>query len=132
MTKPFDIPKALVWEAYQRVKTNGGSAGVDRESIEGYESRLSDNLYRLWNWMCSGSYFRRRSKVCRFRRNQGVRDCWVCRRWRIVLHKRWLSRSWNRSSNPCFTATLMVTARGVPPWTRWPWCGGEAGSRLGD
>jgi RNA-directed DNA polymerase len=57
MTKPFDVPKAFVWEAYQRVKTNGGSAGVDRESIEGFESRLRDNLYRLWNRMCSGSYF---------------------------------------------------------------------------
>ena len=26
MTKPFAIPKALVWEAFQRVKANGGSA----------------------------------------------------------------------------------------------------------
>ena len=26
MTKPFVIPKHLVWEAFQRVKANGGSA----------------------------------------------------------------------------------------------------------
>ena len=26
--KPYDIPKQLVWEAYQRVKANRGAAGV--------------------------------------------------------------------------------------------------------
>jgi RNA-directed DNA polymerase len=57
MTKPFEIPKKLVWEAYQRVKSNGGSAGVDQESIAKFESCLSDNLYKLWNRLCSGSYF---------------------------------------------------------------------------
>lgn len=57
MTKPFEIPKRLVWDAFQRVKANGGSAGVDQESIEGFENRLGDNLYVLWNRLCSGSYF---------------------------------------------------------------------------
>ena len=57
MTKSFDIPKRLVWEAFQRVKANGGSAGVDQESIEVFERKLGDNLYRLWNRMGSGSYF---------------------------------------------------------------------------
>jgi RNA-directed DNA polymerase len=57
MTKPFDIPKVLVWEAYQQVKANGGSAGIDQESIALFESRLGDNLYKLWNRLCSGSYF---------------------------------------------------------------------------
>jgi RNA-directed DNA polymerase len=57
MTKSFEIPKTLVWEAFKRVKANGGSAGVDQESIEVFESRLSDNLYKLWNRLCSGSYF---------------------------------------------------------------------------
>jgi RNA-directed DNA polymerase len=57
MTKPFAIPKALVWEAFQRVKANGGSAGVDNESIDRFEVRLGDNLYKLWNRMGSGSYF---------------------------------------------------------------------------
>lgn len=57
MTKPFSIPKALVWEAYKRVKANGGSAGIDEETIVQFESRLSDNLYKLWNRLCSGSYF---------------------------------------------------------------------------
>jgi len=57
MTKPYNIPKTLVWEAYQCVKANGGSAGVDLESIEKFESRLGDNLYKVWNRLCSGSYF---------------------------------------------------------------------------
>ena len=57
MTKPFEIPKALVWEAFQRVKANGGSAGVDNESIEAFEKSLGNNLYKLWNRMGSGSYF---------------------------------------------------------------------------
>jgi RNA-directed DNA polymerase len=57
MTKPFNIPKALVWEAFKRVKSNGGAAGVDKESIEMFEGKLSDNLYKLWNRLCSGSYF---------------------------------------------------------------------------
>lgn len=57
MTKPFVIPKMLVWKAFQRVKANGGSAGVDHESIAKFEKHLGDNLYKLWNRMGSGSYF---------------------------------------------------------------------------
>lgn len=56
MTKPYEIPKAWVWEAYQRVRANRGSAGVDQESIEQFERRLGDNLYVVWNRLCSGSY----------------------------------------------------------------------------
>lgn len=55
--KPYDISKQLVWEAYLSVKANGGAAGVDHESIEVFETRLKDNLYRIWNRMSSGSYF---------------------------------------------------------------------------
>lgn len=57
MTRSFAISKRLVWEAYKQVKANGGSAGVDDESLEMFESRLGDNLYKLWNRMSSGSYF---------------------------------------------------------------------------
>jgi RNA-directed DNA polymerase len=55
--KPFDIPKQMVWEAYQRVKANKGAAGVDGQTVEQFEQDLSNNLYRLWNRMSSGSYF---------------------------------------------------------------------------
>jgi len=55
--KPYDIPKNLVWEAYQRVKANRGAAGVDGESLEAFEKDLKRNLYKIWNRMSSGSYF---------------------------------------------------------------------------
>lgn len=55
--KPFSISKQEVWEAYQRVKANQGAAGVDGQSIEEFDKRLKDNLYKLWNRMSSGSYF---------------------------------------------------------------------------
>ena len=56
-TKPFNIPKKLFVQAFKLVKANGGSAGIDRESIEDFEKNLKDNLYKLWNRMSSGSYF---------------------------------------------------------------------------
>lgn len=56
-TKPFNIPKQDVWEAYLRVKRNKGAAGVDNQSIADFEVKLKDNLYKLWNRMSSGSYF---------------------------------------------------------------------------
>lgn len=56
-TKPFAIPKRLVFEAWKAVKANAGSAGVDKETIEDFERDLQDNLYRIWNRMSSGSYF---------------------------------------------------------------------------
>ena len=55
--KPFDIPKREVWKAFKRVKANQGAAGVDGESIAEFEADLSNNLYKLWNRLSSGSYF---------------------------------------------------------------------------
>jgi RNA-directed DNA polymerase len=55
--KPYDIPKQLVWEAYQRVKANRGAAGVDGESLAAFEKDLKGNLYKIWNRMSSGTYF---------------------------------------------------------------------------
>ncbi len=56
-TKPFDIPKEVIWNAYKRVKQNKGSHGVDEVSLQDFERNLKDNLYKLWNRMSSGSYF---------------------------------------------------------------------------
>ena len=55
--KPFVIPKRLVWEAYQRVKANRGSAGIDDQSIKDFDLKLGKNLYQIGNRMSSGSYF---------------------------------------------------------------------------
>jgi RNA-directed DNA polymerase len=54
--KPFDIPKREVWEAYKRVRANQGAAGVDEQSIADFEADLTNNLYKLWNRLSSGSY----------------------------------------------------------------------------
>jgi len=56
-SKPFEIPKSLVWRAFELVKANKGAAGVDGESLVDFEKNLKDNLYKLWNRMSSGSYF---------------------------------------------------------------------------
>ncbi len=55
--KPFKIDKRLVYEAYKAVKSNGGAAGVDGQTIEQFEADLKGNLYKIWNRMSSGSYF---------------------------------------------------------------------------
>ncbi len=57
MTKPFAISKRAVYEAWKRVKANRGAAGIDRESLEGFEENLPSNLYKVWNRLASGSYF---------------------------------------------------------------------------
>ena len=56
-TKPFKISKYDVVRAWQRVKANNGTYGVDGETIKQFESNLKSNLYKIWNRMSSGSYF---------------------------------------------------------------------------
>lgn len=55
--KSYEITKQSVWDAYERVKANGGAAGVDGQTIAMFEENLKDNLYKIWNRMSSGSYF---------------------------------------------------------------------------
>jgi RNA-directed DNA polymerase len=54
--KPFCISKWAVLEAWRRVRANQGAAGVDDISVQEFEKRLKNNLYRIWNRMSSGSY----------------------------------------------------------------------------
>src|ERR1700691_2712238 len=56
-TKPFNIDKKLVYDAYKAVKANAGAAGVDGQSLEMFAKDLMRNLYKIWNRMSSGSYF---------------------------------------------------------------------------
>ena len=56
-TKTNPITKKMVWEAYKKVKKNGGSAGIDSQSLDCYAENLQGNLYKLWNRLASGSYF---------------------------------------------------------------------------
>ena len=55
--KSFEIPKRLVFQAWEKVRTNNGAPGVDAVSITEFAAREKDNLYLLWNRMSSGSYF---------------------------------------------------------------------------
>ena len=61
--KSFDIPKRLVWEAYQHVRSRKGAGGVDEVTLEEYEKNLKDNLYKLWNRMLEFPRFRGHPKV---------------------------------------------------------------------
>lgn len=56
-SKQYDIPKRVVIEAYQKVKANKGSAGIDGINFQKFEEKLNNNLYKIWNRMSSGSYF---------------------------------------------------------------------------
>ncbi len=56
-TKPFTISKWAVKDAWELVKANKGSGGVDAQSLEDFERELKGNLYKIWNRMSSGSYF---------------------------------------------------------------------------
>jgi group II intron reverse transcriptase/maturase len=71
--KSHDIPKRLIWVAWLKVKSNGGAAGADGVTIEQFESRLVDNLYRLWNRMSSGSYFPGPVRAVEIPKKGGVR-----------------------------------------------------------
>jgi hypothetical protein len=55
--KSFEISKWEVWEAYRQVKDNKGGPGVDKVTLEAFETDLGGNLFKIWNRMSSGSYF---------------------------------------------------------------------------
>ena len=69
--KPFDIDKRLIYEAYKKVKSNRGSAGIDGISMEEFDKDLSNNLYRLWNRMSSGSYMPQSVKLVEIPKSNG-------------------------------------------------------------
>jgi RNA-directed DNA polymerase len=54
--KPFKISKVWLYTSYLKIRANGGTYGVDRESLEMFEQNREDNLYKIWNRMSSGSY----------------------------------------------------------------------------
>ena len=57
MAKSFNLSKFAVWDAYLAVKANKGSAGIDGQTMEDFETDLKCNLYKIWNRLSSGSYF---------------------------------------------------------------------------
>jgi len=70
-TKPFELSKRRVLEAYWHVKANQGAAGIDDESIARFEADLSRNPHKLWNRLTSGSYFPPPVKQVQIPKRQG-------------------------------------------------------------
>jgi RNA-directed DNA polymerase len=56
-TKSFAVSKQMVYNSYLNVCDKNGGAGIDKETIEIFNTNLSCNLYKVWNRMASGSYF---------------------------------------------------------------------------
>lgn len=72
--KPYSISKKAVIVAYQRVKANKGTYGVDEQSIEDFEREPNNNLYKIWNRMSSGTYFPKPVKAVAIpKKNGGTR-----------------------------------------------------------
>ncbi len=56
-TKSFAVSKQMVYDSYLKVCAKDGAAGIDKVTIDMFNSDLSSNLYKVWNRMSSGSYF---------------------------------------------------------------------------
>ena len=56
-TKSLPITVEQVWAAYLEVRKHGKAAGVDKLTLQEYATDKSDQLYKVWNRMASGSYF---------------------------------------------------------------------------
>lgn len=56
-TRSQPITRKMVWQAYQKVKSNKGSFGVDQMDWSALDCKLKFHLYKLWNRLSSGSYF---------------------------------------------------------------------------
>jgi len=55
--RPLPITEEMVVEAFKKVNSKGGGAGIDNVNLTAYKTNLSNNMYKLWNRLSSGSYF---------------------------------------------------------------------------
>jgi RNA-directed DNA polymerase len=55
--KSQPITTLMVWKAYQVVRSNKRSSGIDGMTWQWLEKNSLRELYKLWNRMASGSYF---------------------------------------------------------------------------
>lgn len=128
--KSYDIPKRLIWAAWLKVKSNGGAAGADGVTIEQFEARLADNLYRLWNRMTSGSYFPGPVRAVEIPKKGGTRVLGIPNvSDRVAQTAAVLALEPNVER--CSTTTPTATARGAPRSTRCGCAGNGASRRIG-
>ncbi len=55
--KSQPITETMVTDAYKRVNKSSKGKGIDEVSFADFEKEKSNNLYKIWNRMASGSYF---------------------------------------------------------------------------
>lgn len=65
------IEKRQVWKAYQAVRLNDGSHGVDMEDWEAFDRKRYHNLYQIWNRVSSGAYFPKAVRRAIIRKDDG-------------------------------------------------------------
>ena len=56
-TKTIPISREQVWSAWKKVRSNGGSYGIDKITINEINNNPAKYLYPVWNRLASGSYF---------------------------------------------------------------------------
>lgn len=54
--KTVPITFKMVVDSYRKVRKGGKAAGIDEESWEEFDKKLTRNLYVIWNRLASGSY----------------------------------------------------------------------------
>jgi RNA-directed DNA polymerase len=59
------------YHAWEHVKSNGGSSGIEGVKLSDYESNPKRKLYRLWNRMSSGSYMPQAVKLVEIPKSGG-------------------------------------------------------------
>ena len=129
--KPFVISKDRVVKAFELVKANAGSAGVDEQSLEKFGEHLKANLYKIWNRMSSGSYFPPPVKAVEIpKRSGGTRVLGVptvADRVAQMVVKLVSSHLWS----PSFCLIHLDTDRVDPLWTPSESRGSAAGNSIG-
>lgn len=70
-TKSQPITRFMVWHAYQKVRLNKGSSGIDGLSWDAIDKNRSSLLYTLWNRLSSGSYFPKAVREVAIRKKSG-------------------------------------------------------------
>src|ERR1035437_5965932 len=129
--KSFQISKGLVWEAYKRVKANKGSAGVDGQYIEAFETDLKNNLYVIWNRMSSGTYFPPPVRAVEIPKHGGGTRSLGFLLWPTESLRRWFRCSCCHVRNRFSMMIRTGIGRSGRRWMRWRSAASDAGRGTG-